>query len=329
MTGSVMEPEERTYAGADGTALPMWVWRPGGSCEPESRPAGESPAASGLRPRLRLRKPAAGSNTAAPPPTLVYLHGIQSHSGWYEASSRYLAERGVAVYQVERRGSGRDEAHPRGHVDRAQVWLEDVARAAEVARGETGAEAVHLMGVSWGGKLALACAGHRPDLYRSLILSAPGIFPKVDVALASKARVGKCLVLGREKERFPIPLADPHLFTETPDRVRYIAEDSLSLREVTARFMFESRRLDGLARQTARRSRVPTLLCLAGRDRITDNAATRRLVYAMTARKRVRLYQGAHHTLEFEPDPEGYFADLVAWIMAFEPQTDRATGNRH
>ena len=282
-----METQERTYTGADGTDLPMWVWRP-----------------------------AAGD----PPPTLVYLHGIQSHSGWYEASSRYLAEAGVAVYQIERRGSGRDEAHERGHVDRAEVWLQDVAAAAEVARGETGAGAVHLMGVSWGGKLALACAGHRPDLYRSLILSAPGIFPKVDVALLSKVRVGKCLVLGREMERFPIPLEDPHLFTETPDRVRYIAEDPLSLRHLTARFMFESRRLDGLARETAGRIRAPTLLCLAGRDRITDNKATRRLVYGIAARKHVHVYEDAHHTLEFEPDPSGYFADLVAWITAFEPQ---------
>jgi alpha-beta hydrolase superfamily lysophospholipase len=287
-----MEPEERTYAGADGTDLPMWVWR----------------------------KEADG-----PQPALVYLHGIQSHSGWYEASSRTLAEAGAAVYQIERRGSGRDGAHPRGHVDRAETWLEDVAAAAEVARGETGAGAVHLMGVSWGGKLALACAGHRPDLYRSLILSAPGIFPKVDVALLSKVRVGRCLMMGREEERFPIPLEDPHLFTETPDRVRYIAEDPLSLRDLTARFMFESRRLDGLAREAAGRVRVPALLCLAGRDRITDNEATRRLVYGIAARKRVRVYEEAHHTLEFEPDPTGYFADLLAWITAFEPQRAQRT----
>jgi alpha-beta hydrolase superfamily lysophospholipase len=198
-------------------------------------------------------------------------------------------------------------------VDRAETWLDDVAAAADLARRETGA-AVHLLGVSWGGKLALACTGRRPDLYASLLLSAPGIVPKVDVTLASKVRVGKCLMLGREMEPFRIPLEDPHLFTETPDRVRYIAEDPQSLRHLTARFMFESRRLDGLARDAARTVRVPTLLCLAGRDRIIDNEATRRLVYGMAARRRVRVYEAAHHTLEFEPDPEAYFADLAAWI---------------
>ncbi|MBL7140065.1 MAG: alpha/beta fold hydrolase [Planctomycetes bacterium] len=279
-----MEPQPRTCAAADGTDLPMWVWR-------------------------------AGPGNA---PTVLYLHGIQSHSGWYEASSRHLAERGIAVVQVERRGSGRDAAHPRGHVDKAATWLDDVARAAEAACAATGAAAVHLLGVSWGGKLALACVGHRPDLYRSLILSAPGIVPKVDVTLTTKVRVGQCLMSGRAMERFPIPLEDPHLFTENPARVRYIAEDPLSLRDLTARFLRESRRLDGLAREAARTVRLPTLLCLAEHDRIIDNEATRRLVYSMTARRRVRLYEGAHHTLEFEPHPTAYFDDLVAWIHEVE-----------
>jgi len=60
---------------------------------------------------------------------------------------------------------------------------------------------------------------------------------------------------------------------------------------------------------------------LAGHDRITNNEATRSLIYSMTARKRVITYAGAHHTLEFEPDPEPYFADLVAWIDQVERET--------
>ena len=29
---------------------------------------------------------------------------------------------------------------------------------------------------------------------------------------------------------------------------------------------------------------------------------------------KITEYQHAHHTLEFEPDPEPYFADLVDWV---------------
>ncbi len=294
----MLEPEERTYTASDGTELPLRVWRP-----PETEPSAADSAAG--------RRPSA----------LVYLHGIQSHSRWYDGSSRRLAEDArTTVYQIERRGSGVDEDHERGHVERAEVWLEDVAAAGELARSETGADRVHLLGVSWGGKLALACARHRPDLWRSLMMGAPGIIPQVDVAFVNKLRVAKALASGRHLERFDIPLKDPGLFTANPERIRYIEEDPLSLRQVTARFLYESRRLDAKAHQAVRRTRTPTLLCLAGHERVIDNAATRRLISQMPAdRLKVLTYPEGHHTLEFNPEPEPYWRDLVRWVR----QVDR------
>jgi acylglycerol lipase len=275
-----MNPQDRSYKTLDGTDLPLRVWRP------------DHPRAA-----------------------LVYLHGIQSHSGWYAASSECLARAGVAVYQLERRGSGLDRNHERGHGTRAEVWLDDVTAAADLARGETGIPAVHLLGVSWGGKLALACAGRQPELYRSLMLAAPGILPRIGLPLGRRLHIAGCLLTGRGGRRFPIPLADPALFTANPDRRRYVAEDPLSLREATARFLFESRRLDRLALAAARQVRLPVMLALAEADLIIDNARTRALLEALpSVHRRIVTYPGAHHTLEFEPDPSAYLADLVKWI---------------
>lgn len=300
----MVEFEERTYTTADGTELPLRVWQPPEQAPPDA----EADAGAGA------------SAAGAAPSALVYLHGIQSHSRWYDGSSRRLAEDArTTVYQLERRGSGIDKVHEPGHVERAEVWLEDVAAAAELARSETGADRVHLLGVSWGGKQALACAGHRPDLYRSLIMGAPGIIPQVDFALVNKLRVAKALAAGRATERFDIPLQDPGLFTGVPEKQRYIAEDPLSLREVTAGFLYESRRLDGMARRAARRVRTPTLLCLAGHERVIDNAATRRLISRMPAdRLKILYYPDGHHTLEFDPDPEPYWRDLVRWVRQID-----------
>ena len=290
-----MEPQDRTYKAADGTELPVRVW-----------------------PAVRYGPTRAGA-VAPPRAAIVYLHGIQSHSGWYEASSRCLAAAGIAVYQIERRGSGRDVAHERGHVDRAETWIDDVTAAAKLARRETGLEGVHLLGVSWGGKLALAAAADRSHLYRSLILAAPGILPRIDAALTTKMRVAACLLAGRPRTRFPVPLDDPALFTANPDRRQFIADDPLALREVTARFLYESRRLDRLARRAARSMRLPVFLALAETDLIIDNPATRRLVESMPSRdRRVVTYPESHHTLEFDPDPSRYFADLEDWIRHVE-----------
>ena len=40
---------------------------------------------------------------------VLYLHGIQSHGGWYERSAARLCESGFAVLQPDRRGSGRNQ----------------------------------------------------------------------------------------------------------------------------------------------------------------------------------------------------------------------------
>ncbi len=47
---------------------------------------------------------------------VVMLHGIQSHSGWYEGSGEHLAQAGVSVLAPDRRGSGMN-GEARGDAD--------------------------------------------------------------------------------------------------------------------------------------------------------------------------------------------------------------------
>jgi alpha-beta hydrolase superfamily lysophospholipase len=59
---------------------------------------------------------------------------------------------------------------------------------------------------------------------------------------------------------------------------------------------------------------MPTLLLLAGRDRIVHNDRTLAFVRRFAGEMTVLEYSEAHHTLEFEPDPERFIADLIGWI---------------
>src|SRR5581483_12323761 len=65
--------------------------------------------------------------------SLVYLHGIQSHGGWYVETAEELARRGYAVYLPDRRGSGRNEG-PRGWFGPRRQVVEDVGTFVEEAR---------------------------------------------------------------------------------------------------------------------------------------------------------------------------------------------------
>src|SRR3972149_2395959 len=42
----------------------------------------------------------------SPRGVVLYLHGIQSHSGWYVQSCEILSENGYTIYAPDRRGSG-------------------------------------------------------------------------------------------------------------------------------------------------------------------------------------------------------------------------------
>ena len=90
---------------------------------------------------------------------LVGLHGIQSHSGWYEYSCEALGTRGIDVRFLDRRGSGQNEQQ-RGHAPHADRLINDVRQfLLHVAyeRDRTRPDApIILLGLSWGGRLAAA-----------------------------------------------------------------------------------------------------------------------------------------------------------------------------
>src|SRR5262249_24988795 len=120
----------------------------------------------------------------------------------------------------------------------------------------------------------------------------------------------------------PVPLNDPELFTATPRWQQFFRDDPLRLREVTVRLMVESVRLGGYLRLVARSVQVPVLVLLAGNDRIIDNARTRRFVERFSTTDRTVIeYPGAHHTLEFEANPDGFIDDWVRWLERFTPRS--------
>jgi alpha-beta hydrolase superfamily lysophospholipase len=242
------------------------------------------------------------------------LHGIQSHGGWYVGSASQLAEAGVSVVAPDRRGSGMNAA-ARGDTPNHRVLLEDLRRTVREVRTRFPGRPLHLIGISWGGKLAAAFALRYPHLLATLILVAPGLASQRDLGIRQKCRVPFWRFWEPERP-FPIPLSDPELFTADPDRQRYIAADPLSLRQASARFLLASRGLDILLHHKACALRLPVLLFLAGRDRIVDNGALRRFFAALPDEgKRLVYYPEAHHTLEFEPDPRPFFEELLRWVL--------------
>ncbi len=157
-------------------------------------------------------------------------------------------------------------------------------------------------------------AGKHPELVDALALVCPGLQPRVGVSFVEKLRIFAAYLFHHRK-RFPIPLADPALFTSYPEGQRFIAEDALSLRQATASLLVASTLIDWRVALIPSRVRQPVLMMLAGHDRIVDNEKTRAYFDRIASdRKQILDYPEGHHTLEFEPDPSRYARDLIAWL---------------
>jgi acylglycerol lipase len=248
---------------------------------------------------------------APPRARVVMLHGITSHGGWYNRSCQHLHECGFEVHFLDRRGSGLN-VEARGDVDRHNTWLDDVTTYLEQIRGD---RPIVLCGISWGGKLAAAAARAQPGLIRGLALITPGLYSHFEPGLVQRLALRLPVRERMQRRKLEIPLQPATLFTETPFWRDYVGSDPLSLQEVTFRFAQCDNRLTRYAKQAAELIHTPTLMMLAGRDRIVTNSRCRAYLGRVgAAHKTLIEYPNAVHTLEFESSPERYFADLADWI---------------
>ncbi len=250
---------------------------------------------------------------------VISLHGIQSHSGWYDYSSRLLSQAGYDVYFLDRRGSGLNSAQ-RGHAINAERLIQDVLQFLFDIRSENQVEEnpipVYLSGLSWGGKLATVVASRVQNLIDGLILLYPGICAKVRPKLIQKILLKLAQGNRYQFRKAEIPLGDPALFTNERNWQEWIQDDYMSLREATVSFYQSSLQLDALVKQVPEQIVKPVLVMLAGQDRIIDNSQTKLYFHRMgTHQKKLIEYPDAAHTLEFEPDRDSIFQELLDWMQ--------------
>lgn len=261
--------------------------------------------------KLRVRQYAAASAVRG---VVICLHGIQSHSGWYEYSSQQMAAAGFEVYFADRRGSGLN-GQKRGHADHGQRLLHDVRQLVRLVKQQHPDQSITLLGLSWGGKIAAAFAATFPELIDRLALLYPGLEPKIGPNWWQRLQLKFARSHDIRHKNVMLPLNDPKLFTDVAEHQQFIDDDPLALRAVTSGFLNAGRDLDKILRTQATNIRQPTLLMLAGNDRVIDNAQTKARVTQFATKHSTTIeYPNAAHTLEFDSDRDVVIRDLVTWL---------------
>ncbi|GAB5443590.1 MAG: alpha/beta hydrolase [Fuerstiella sp.] len=251
----------------------------------------------------------------APRSVILGLHGIQSHAGWYHESSQRLAAAGHVVIFADRRGAGQNQLQ-RGHADSGMRLLHDVRQLYDFVSQDFPDCPVTLMGLSWGGKIAAAFAARKLRPLHRLVLLYPGLCPRIRPNAWQRCLLWFARTHDLRHKSVPIPLSDPTLFTDNVDAQQMIRTDPLALHHVTSGFINAGLELDRILR-TSPGTLPKTFVALAGKDRIIDNAATKELLRQLTFESlHLTEYPDARHTLEFEPNRNQIFEELIEWLNA-------------
>ena len=216
---------------------------------------------------------------ARPWARLTVLHGARSHGQWYAGGCAEFAAAGLAVTLLERRGAGLNTAR-RGDAPGFRRLIDDAADFLTLERRRQSALPQIVLGVSWGGKLAVALPYRAPGLADGLVLACPGLCPRVRPPFPARARIGLARLL-RPTRPFPLPLNEPELFTDSPEWRAFIRVNRYDLHAATARFLASSAAFDlYLPPRPRARDRAGADTAGGGRpgDRQRPNPAVRRRV---------------------------------------------------
>jgi alpha-beta hydrolase superfamily lysophospholipase len=242
--------------------------------------------------------------------TVIYVHGIQSHSGWMVDTGQWLYDKGFNVFAYDRCGSGCSDG-TRGHMGSFREAIEDLDFVILYAKEHAQGRDVFLMALCWGAKLAAAYEIEKPGSLDGLILLTPGIKAKLTLPLIKKAGIFLDLFKGG-RSYFELPLTDS-MFTDEERYLDFISHDDLSLRKATSRFLYESLKMDRVTSGRIDEIKIPVLCFLAGRDPIVDNPFVSSLMNKINAE--VTTYHDVLHSIEFNTEARDVMLEKVKnWI---------------
>jgi alpha-beta hydrolase superfamily lysophospholipase len=276
------------------------------SCAPQERGAIAPQAMADGVPLFRREWPLAEARDA-----VLVVHGLGEHSGRYAALAAWLNRQGYAVRGYDQRGHGRSPGR-RGALPYGETLLDDLAAVYADYANELPAPPV-LLGHSMGALVALRCALDGRIRPSRLVLSSPALrswaSPFLRRLAAVLARCAPSLPL-----RNGLPLGG---LSHDPAAIEGYASDPLRHGRITPRLADFIFRAGAACIADAPRLAVPTLLLVAGADRLVDPAGSRAFAAAAPARRLDHcVFESLYHELfnEAEPARSEVLAVLGAWL---------------
>ena len=169
---------------------------------------------------------------------LVFLHGIEVHSGAFGFMGPELAQAGNVVYGFDRRGMGnsKEPNFPRGDCQSFERHLEDLNEVVDFVREKEADKKLIVFGHSVGCAYALWYGAHYQQKVDGLILASPPVKAGFKVPLGDTLKI---LFSSAYHHHSMYDLVDewPKVFKES-EEYKLITEDELCTKQFGLGFLF-------------------------------------------------------------------------------------------
>lgn len=255
-------------------------------------------------------------------PTLVLLHGLGAHSGWFADMAGELNARGLSVYAPDHRSFGRSSGG-RGHVTDWRIYLRDTnAFLDEVQRQQPGSP-LFVLGHSMGARFTLYVAAEDAasgsNRLAGIVLMNPWIDDTTKLGLGTKLAIA--LRGARKSPKTIVYDYDVNNMTTNPEAQAMLAADPNWVQHQSASFLYQV----GLGMRAklldqAKAVRCPALVLQADADKVVVIKQTRKMYDLLgTTDKTYKTYPGFSHDCEFEPGRSALDQDIAEWCFAHAP----------
>ena len=267
--------------------------------------------------RARDRSPLSFRKWTGSGDVIVYLHGLESNSGWFSPFAAELNKKGFTLYGIDRRGTGLNKEGSRGDIADYNIFLDDIEDTLSFIKNQNTGKKIFLMGICWGGLLAVNYAIKKRAMPDGLILLSPAIYRKIDFNIFVKTIAKFCYFISPQI-RFNIPIRD-RMFTSNTRYLDFIKKDKMRLRRLTCRFFNEILKMENELSGINYKIALPVLVLLAGEDGIVDNKKIkdwfRKLV---SVDKTIKIFDDFYHVMPFEDNSNSLINFIGEWAKARE-----------
>ena len=243
---------------------------------------------------------------------IVFMHGLGEHSGRYAHLAAFFCERGYAVRTYDHRGHGKSSGK-RGDIPHLNSLLDDAHQIVQdwQVSCPTSVTRQLLLGHSMGGLFAAKFAITKVCTLHGLILSAPALAIYMNFVEQSLLKVLSAIAPA-------ITLSNglkTKYLSHDPEVVTSYCNDPLVHDRISARLLNSMLFTMHDVFSHASSLDLPTLLLVAGQDKLVDSSGSLRFAQASPDNYlRLHTYENLYHEIFNELDAKAVFNDVGIWL---------------